>query len=165
MYPFSIVTLLPLLMVSYAADRKAELLFSWAGFLRIPQSGLIVLALLLAMTAARHYSFRQFLGIQQILEGGAGKGMAASGKLDTSGVLGVVRHPLYLAVFIFLWARDLSPAGFIINLILSAYLVIGTLLEERKLVREFGEQYRRYQRQVSRFLPLRWLRAKLAGRS
>jgi protein-S-isoprenylcysteine O-methyltransferase Ste14 len=70
-----------------------------------------------------------------------------SGKFDSTGVLGVVRHPWYLAVFILLWARDLSPTQIIINVILSAYLVIGTLLEERKLVLEFGDKYKEYQRQ------------------
>jgi protein-S-isoprenylcysteine O-methyltransferase Ste14 len=40
--------------------------------------------------------------------------------------------------------------------VLSAYLVIGTLLEERKLVLEFGDKYREYQRQVSMFIPLKW---------
>jgi methanethiol S-methyltransferase len=46
-------------------------------------------------------------------------------------------------------------------MILSAYLVIGTLLEERKLILEFGDKYRLYQRQVSMFIPLKWLRSRI----
>jgi protein-S-isoprenylcysteine O-methyltransferase Ste14 len=87
--------------------------------------------------------------------------MTESGEFDSSGVLGVVRHPWYLAVFILLWARDLSLAEMTINMILSAYLVIGTFLEEQKLVLEFGDQYKVYQRQVSMFIPLKWLGSKL----
>jgi protein-S-isoprenylcysteine O-methyltransferase Ste14 len=86
--------------------------------------------------------------------------MTESGEFDSSGVLGIVRHPWYLAVFILLWSRDLNVAGFIINMVLSAYLLIGTLLEERKLVLEFGENYKAYQRQVSMLLPLKWLRSR-----
>jgi protein-S-isoprenylcysteine O-methyltransferase Ste14 len=41
--------------------------------------------------------------------------------------------------------------------------VIGTLLEERKLVLEFGDKYKEYQRQVSMFIPLKWLREKLGN--
>jgi protein-S-isoprenylcysteine O-methyltransferase Ste14 len=41
--------------------------------------------------------------------------------------------------------------------------VIGTILEERKLVREFGEPYREYQRNVSMFFPYKWLKARIAG--
>jgi protein-S-isoprenylcysteine O-methyltransferase Ste14 len=87
--------------------------------------------------------------------------MTESGEIDSSGVLGVVRHPWYVAVFILLWARDLDQAGITVSLVLSAYLVVGTLLEERKLVLEFGDKYRMYQRQVSMFIPLKWLRSKL----
>ena len=45
-------------------------------------------------------------------------------------------------------------------LILTVYLIIGTFLEERKLVYEFGDQYRNYQKQVSMLLPLKWLNLK-----
>jgi protein-S-isoprenylcysteine O-methyltransferase Ste14 len=101
--------------------------------------------------------------MQQILRKRSGNAMTESGEFDLSGVLGVVRHPWYVAVFILLWASNLNRTGIIINLILSAYLVIGTFLEERKLVLEFGDKYKVYQRQVSMFIPLKWLRSKLHG--
>jgi protein-S-isoprenylcysteine O-methyltransferase Ste14 len=105
----------------------------------------------------------QFLGIRQISQERSGNAMTESGEFDSSGVLGVVRHPWYLAVFILLWASDLSLAEIIINLVLSVYLVIGTFLEERKLVLEFGDKYKVYQRQVSMFIPLKWMGSKLHG--
>ena len=129
--------------------------------MRIAQYFLILLAAVLVLTGARHYSLLQFLGIQQILQKRSGASMTESGQFDSSGVLSVVRHPWYLAVFILLWARDLYPAGITVNAVLSAYLLIGTLLEERKLVLEFGDNYKLYQQQVSMFIPLKWLRSKL----
>jgi protein-S-isoprenylcysteine O-methyltransferase Ste14 len=129
--------------------------------MRIIQYGLTGLGVIMGITAARHYNMFQFVGIQQILKRRSGTAMTESGEFDSSGVLGIVRHPWYLAVFILLWARDLNLAGFIISVILSAYLLIGTLLEERKLVREFGEKYKAYQRQVSMLIPLKWLRSRL----
>ena len=157
---FSVGTLVPLLMYTYSVERKIELLFTWEGYMRILQYCLIALAAILVTTGARHYSLPQFLGIQQILQKRSGGSMTESGEFDSSGALGIVRHPWYLAVFILLWARDLNLAGFIINLVLSVYLIIGTLLEERKLVLEFGERYKVYQRQVSMFIPLKWLRSQ-----
>lgn len=148
-------------MYSNSARFGTERLFTWEGYMRIIQYGLIALAAVLVLTSARHYSIFQFLGIQQILYGRSKVAMTESGKLDSSGVLGVVRHPWYLAVFILLWAKDLDLTGIIINIVLSVYLVIGTLLEERKLVLEFGDKYKLYQRQVSMFIPLRWLGSKL----
>ncbi len=160
---FSVGTLVPLLMYTYSVERKIELLFTWEGYMRILQYCLIALAAILVTTGARHYSMPQFLGIQQILRKRSGNAMTESGEFDSSGVLGVVRHPWYVAVFILLWASNLNLTGIIINLILSAYLVIGTFLEERKLVLEFGDKYKVYQRQVSMFIPLKWLRSKLHG--
>jgi len=158
---FSVGTLVPLLMYSNSARWKTELLFTWEGHLRIIQYCLIALAAILVLTGARHYSMLQFLGIQQILQEKSGGGMTGTGGIDNNGVLSAVRHPWYLAVFILLWAKDLNLTGITINLVLSAYLVIGTLLEERKLVFKCGEKYELYQGQVSMFIPLKWLRSRL----
>ena len=157
---FSLITILPLLMYSHAARWKTEPLFTWEGYMRVIQYCLMALGAVLAITGARHYSILQFLGIQQILKERSGAAMTESGEFDSSGVLGIVRHPWYLAVFIFLWARDLNLADFIINMVVSAYLLVGTLLEERKLVLEFGEKYKAYQCQVSMFIPLKWQRCR-----
>jgi protein-S-isoprenylcysteine O-methyltransferase Ste14 len=160
---FSVTTLVPLLMYSHSARWKTEPLFTWDGYVRVIQYCLTALGAVLAITGARHYNMFQFVGIQQILKGRSGGAMTESGEFDSSGVLGIVRHPWYLAVFILLWARDFNLAGFTINVILSAYLLIGTLLEERKLVLEFGEKYKAYQRQVSMLIPLKWLRSRGKG--
>jgi len=39
---------------------------------------------------------------------------------------------------------------------LSVYLYVGTFFEERRLVHEFGDAYREYQRQVPRLIPAPW---------
>jgi len=158
---FSAGILVPLLMYSHSARWSTALLLTWEGYMRIIQYCLAGLGVIMAITGARHYNMFQFLGIQQIRKRRSGTAMTESGEFDSSGVLGIVRHPWYLAVFILLWSRDLNVAGFIINIVLSAYLLIGTLLEERKLVLEFGENYKAYQRQVSMLLPLKWLRSRL----
>ncbi|MEM6397138.1 MAG: hypothetical protein AAF741_12385 [Bacteroidota bacterium] len=38
----------------------------------------------------------------------------------------------------------------------TAYIPIGIHLEERKLVIEFGEAYRKYQQEVKRLIPGVW---------
>jgi protein-S-isoprenylcysteine O-methyltransferase Ste14 len=78
-----------------------------------------------------------------------------------SGVLGLMRHPWYTAFIIFLWARDFDLAGLITNSVLTAYIFIGTCLEERKLITEFGQAYRDYQEKVSMLFPVKWLRSKV----
>jgi protein-S-isoprenylcysteine O-methyltransferase Ste14 len=157
---FSVASIIPLLIYSRSASSGIEPLFAWGGPLRILKYALIGVAAILILSVGGRYSMSRFLGIEQI-RGRAGKGMTEGGGLDSSGILGVIRHPWYVAVFIFLWAGDLTPSKIIINGILSGYLVIGTFLEERKLVREFGDRYRKYQAEVSMFIPLKWLQTKL----
>jgi protein-S-isoprenylcysteine O-methyltransferase Ste14 len=159
---FSVASIIPLLIYSRSSSSGIEPLFAWEGTLRIVQYALIGAAAILILSVGSRYSMSRFLGIEQI-RGRAGGGMTEGGGLDSSGILGVIRHPWYVAVFILLWAGDFTPSKIIINVILSGYLVIGTLLEERKLVLEFGDRYRKYQAEVAMFIPLKWLKTKLHG--
>jgi len=154
---FSIAGLAALVVYSRSPRFQGDPVFAWTGPWRILMYCLIALAFALVIAGARHYSMSQFLGIRQVLENKVSGGMADSGDFEKTGVLGLVRHPWYVAVFILLWASDTNAAGIVINLVLSAYLVIGTLLEERKLVLEFGDRYKRYQEEVSMFIPIKWL--------
>jgi protein-S-isoprenylcysteine O-methyltransferase Ste14 len=156
----AILTLIPLLRFSLSV--QGEPVFRWEGALLPVRYALLACGVLLAITGARHYSLAQFSGIAQIRGTSAG-GLATAGGLDSSGVLGVVRHPWYVAVALLIWARDLDIARLVANGVLTAYIVVGTLLEERKLVLEFGESYRQYQSRVSMFVPFKWLRSRLSG--
>ena len=117
--------------------------------------------ILFFIMGAQRYSFSQFAGIRQIGKGIEHNLINKTGKLSSSGILGAVRHPFYAGLFPLIWARDLDIAFFIVNIILSAYLIIGTILEERKLVLEFGDAYREYQQKVSMLFPLKFIKAKL----
>jgi methanethiol S-methyltransferase len=152
---FSLITLILLLMYSRAPEFEGPLLLAWRGNWRFVQYALRLVAFVLVVSGARHYSVSQFLGLQQIRSRQSSGALTQSGDIDTTGVLGITRHPWYLAVFILLWMSDQNAGSIIINGILSAYLVIGTLLEERKLILEFGDKYREYQKRVSMFIPLR----------
>lgn len=152
----SVVTLVPVLF--YSASLSGDALFDWAGPWRPVQVLLALGALLFFATGARHYDLRQFVGLRQIAEHETGKGLTETGELDTSGVLGVVRHPWYAGGILILWARPLDPAALITNAVLTVYLVAGAFLEEAKLVEEFGNRYRKYQEKVPMFLPTGLLR-------
>jgi protein-S-isoprenylcysteine O-methyltransferase Ste14 len=39
-------------------------------------------------------------------------------------------------------------------LVITGYILIGIQLEERDLIRQFGDQYRRYRRQAAMLVPL-----------
>ncbi|MDJ0722184.1 MAG: NnrU family protein [Desulfobacterales bacterium] len=155
---FSTLSLIPI--VVYTLNLKAPPLFTWEGPLRWLQALFILTGIALIVAGAAHYDFKEFLGLSQISRSDTCTGIGAGCELNTAGILGVVRHPWYTAVFLLLWARDLDPAAIIVNTILSAYILIGTHLEESKLTAVFGTAYRDYQRNVSMFLPVKWLRSK-----
>jgi methanethiol S-methyltransferase len=157
---FSIVALVPLVMYSHSARFNSETTFAWSGYWRILRYGIAGLGVVLVVAGARHYSMLQFLGIHQIRKESKRSAMTGCGDFDHRGVLGLMRHPWYVAVFLFLWTSDLNVTAITVNLVLSVYLIVGTLLEERKLVIELGEEYRRYQDQVSMFVPLKWATRK-----
>ena len=155
----AVVTLVPVLW--YAHSLRQEAFFRWEGVWLVPRCLLLACGILLVVAGGRHYDLGQFLGISR-LRGATSGGLATGGGIDSSGVLGLVRHPWYTAVVLLLWARDLDMAALVGNGVLTVYIVVGTLLEERKLVREFGDAYRSYQRRVSMFVPLKWIRRRIA---
>jgi methanethiol S-methyltransferase len=161
---FNVISLITFIPIEYyAVSIHGETVFRWAGPLLIVRYLLLAAAVYLFAAGARHYNMSQFAGIDQIRTGRANTILSGTPILDTTGILGVVRHPWYVAAFMIIWAQDLCMSMILNNLVLSLYLIAGTYLEERKLVTELGEQYRNYQRNVSMFFPYRWMKARVEG--
>jgi len=155
----SILTILPVALYAYSV--RTQVIFHWNGYLRIGQVLILGLAVWFFFLGGRHYDIRQVMGIKQVREGTADLAITDTGELDTSGVLGMTRHPWYLATMLLIWARPMDVSAIIVNVILTFYLVIGTCLEEKKLLREFGENYRNYQNKVSMLIPYKWLKERI----
>ena len=67
-----------------------------------------------------------------------------------------VRHPLYLVVLVLLWASPVVTADrLLLDVLWTAWIVAGTILEERDLLAEFGAPYHDYQRRVPMLVPWR----------
>jgi pimeloyl-ACP methyl ester carboxylesterase/protein-S-isoprenylcysteine O-methyltransferase Ste14 len=156
-------------VVLYWKSLQTTLLFSWEGILLPLRLIMLTEAGFLFFAGARAYDMRQFLGLNGTGNGG---GLSSDGQISDQGILGRSRHPWYLGALLFIWSVSprIDTAGLVTNLILTAYLLIGTLLEERKLAAEFGEPYRRYQERVPMLIPIpligRWrLARRLVGLS
>jgi protein-S-isoprenylcysteine O-methyltransferase Ste14 len=67
-----------------------------------------------------------------------------------------VRHPWYFFLLVLMWTQDIHLSQLTGYGLITLYLVIGSRLEERKLIRQHGEVYRRYRRKVPGLIPLPW---------
>lgn len=154
----SLVTFVPIML--FASSLRGENIFTWSGYLQIIRILIIVITILLFYAGAKHYDSLQFLGLRQIKNFSNHNSLKKDGGLDKSGILNVIRHPWYTASILILWMRNMDKSALIVNVVLTLYLVIGTYMEERKLVMEFGHQYRLYQKDVSMLFPYKWLKLK-----
>lgn len=160
---FSLVTFIPIII--FAKTIQSEYLFRWTGYLQLFRGIVIFLSLFLFYAGAKSFDLLQFLGIRQIRNFSNNKLPTDLGNLNMDGILSVIRHPWYSASILIIWARNIDMSVLIVNVVLTFYLVIGTYLEERKLVIQFGDTYRMYQRKVSMLFPYKWLKFKISARN
>lgn len=118
--------------------------------------GLQVLAALSLVIAVFQMDAWFFLGLRQLGEPSS-IDSTSTAQLVTGGLYRIVRHPLYTFSLMALYLT--SPMS--INWLAFAvschvYFYLGSIFEERKLVREFGAAYRAYQQRVPRLLPRPW---------
>jgi protein-S-isoprenylcysteine O-methyltransferase Ste14 len=159
----SLVTFVPLLAATRMID--GPVIVVWQGYTAAGRYLLLGFALILFIGGARKYDLRYFLGLRQLRTGEDHLLLSETGEFAETGVFGVTRHPWYFGSLLFLWSMSAaySLPVFLAVAIMSLYLVIGTVLEERKIVARYGDRYRRYQRQVSMLFPWKWLVGMMHG--
>lgn len=78
-------------------------------------------------------------------------------KFRTPGLYRVVRHPIYFSWLCIFWATPrMTVAHLVFALATTAYILMAIPLEERDLIRAYGDAYRRYKQQVPGVLPIRF---------
>jgi methanethiol S-methyltransferase len=146
---FNLISLAFLCAIIWAysgLDHKVLFAFEWQYLL----GWIIVLfGATLGYISFKSYNTSEFLGLAKEI---------VNQHLAVKGMNRYVRHPLYLSTFIMLWGAlliepTMAYLGF--AAILTAYIVVGTKLEEIKLIEVFGQDYRDYKKRVPMFFPWR----------
>jgi protein-S-isoprenylcysteine O-methyltransferase Ste14 len=144
---FATVSLLPVLALpALLSDQRLYSIPPPWIYLTLSGQFLAVLALVAGLLQTGVWSF---LGLRQLVGS-----REEPSSLNVSGLYRHVRHPLYTAGLALIWLTPVMTFNlFALNLGLTVYLVLGAMLEERKLKREFGEEYTRYQVRTPMLIP------------
>jgi methanethiol S-methyltransferase len=105
--------------------------------------------IVLTVRASRALDVLDLAGVRAVLIAERPGAPAQRPPLMTHGLYGLVRHPLYSAWALFVFATPAmtgTRAAFAV--ISTAYLMMAIPWEERALVDTFGEEYRAYRRRV-----------------
>jgi methanethiol S-methyltransferase len=147
----AVVTLLPILgMAALFPSRNLWTIpVPWV-YLTLTLQGLALLGLVITVLQVDTLAF---IGLSQLGHPDAEQ----QGELVTRGFYRWVRHPLYFFSLVLFWLFPVMTNVSLAFVIASSlYFVIGTLPEERKLVKIFGQSYCQYQQDVPRIIP--WIK-------
>ena len=115
-----------------------------AGAMRVGQ----VIAAVALLNTLRHTDALSFAGVRQLIE------TERPSRLITHGLYRYVRHPLYTLGLLILWLQPSMTANTLAVFgAMTVYLLVGASLEERRLLREFGDAYRDYRQSTPMLLP------------
>lgn len=152
---FNLSALVLLLPVALLLWRNAGPgLWQWQGLSAWLANGLALAAVLAFVHSLRGYDLSQFSGSAQLRNPTTNQDPEQQAQLHIGWWHRRVRHPWYFFVLVILWTRQMDLAHLICYSIFTAYFVVGSRLEERKLKLQFGEAYRGYCRLVPGLLPL-----------
>jgi protein-S-isoprenylcysteine O-methyltransferase Ste14 len=143
---FAVISILPVLyLMVVLPDRTLYQVPSpWSYLMRAGQ----VLSAVLLFVAVLQTDVLSFVGLRQLID------EEKKGDLVISGLYRFVRHPLYTFSLGILWlSPSMTVNSFIVCASLTVYILIGIIFEERKLLREFGQQYADYKSITPMLIP------------
>ncbi|MBP1908485.1 methyltransferase family protein [Methanolobus bombayensis] len=77
-----------------------------------------------------------------------------AGHLDIHGIYRWIRDPFLLSGLVIMWLTPFMTTNLLIIYILTTiYLVMGSIHWESRLIAQFGDEYRDYQKNVHRIIP------------
>lgn len=145
---FAVFTFIPVLALYLLMPDQVLYRLTFPGnllFYVIQGMGFIIFIWSLAAT-----DLWAFIGLKQI-----SADPQSAEYLTTSGPYRLVRHPMYTGSLMILWFNPVMSLNLLaLNLGITAYFMIGSYFEEKKLLRQFGADYARYQRQTPMLIPL-----------
>ena len=148
----SALLIIPIFWFVYSIN--ATPLIVWEGFFRAISITILIFAIAGFFWSVRCYDMAEFLGFRQF---SAKDQSAEEGEVFIISPLHrFVRHPWYFLSLLILWTRDMNLPFLLTVVVATIYFIIGSRLEERKLLYYYGKRYELYMKSVPGLLPLPW---------
>jgi len=144
---FAAITLILVLIFQYSFHSPLllkSLLIKYFAIAFLISPGIIV------MTISIKKYFMLLSGIRSVFT------LTPAAELEINGIHQYVRHPLYLGTLLFVTGLFFvfpTLSNLIAVALLSLYVLIGIIFEEKKLIKEFGENYKYYVLNVPMLIP------------
>lgn len=146
---YSVVAVIGLLgMLYWNGSLATEYLIDRQIVVRYTSYVLSATGVIIIRIAFKEYDLKGFLGLRK-----------EETAFKRSGILQRVRHPMYTGTILILIGFFLfTPTLPTLITVVCAlgYLVIGIVLEERKLLEQFGPVYKKYKKEVPMLFPRLW---------
>lgn len=149
---YNLVAVIGLLPIFYLLlFFPTPIIWAWHGLAAWFANALALAALFGVWTTLEHYDSGEFLGLSQWRA--RRRDVADREAFQLSAFHRHVRHPWYFCSLILIWTRDMNAAMLLSAVLASVYFIVGSRLEEKKLLVFHGDSYRRYMQQVPGLLP------------
>jgi protein-S-isoprenylcysteine O-methyltransferase Ste14 len=143
---FAVISIAPALylMLSLPDKNLYEIPSPWSNLMLVGRG----VSVLLLFIAVMQTDILSFIGLRQLF------GEEKKESLVVNGLYRFVRHPLYTFSLLILWfSPSVNVSSFIVFVALTIYILIGIIFEERKLLREFGQEYANYRAVTPMLIP------------
>jgi len=144
--------LLPILWLSYHDTQP--MLWRWQGGAAWLANGLALAAIFGFWLSLKSYDMQEFLGLRQLHF--HVRKVEDQEHFHLSPFHRFVRHPWYFFGLVLIWTRDMSVTTLLSSMLITFYFIVGSWLEEKKLLVYHGDTYRRYMARVPGLIPLPW---------
>lgn len=150
---FAAVSLLPVIWASYFLP--ANVIWATEGVIRPVLLCIQGVGLAGLLVSLLQIDLGRFLGWSQLCAYVSRQPLPLPPEaLQQGGVYALVRHPLYLFSLMVIWPMPvMTDTILMFNLGATLYFVLGSLLEEKRLIAVFGPVYADYQRRVPWLIP------------
>jgi protein-S-isoprenylcysteine O-methyltransferase Ste14 len=152
---YAISSGLVLLVLLLLWQRTEPVVISIQGPWRLCLHAALLASLVGFLWGVRSLGAFDALGLQPVLER-LGNRQSQTMPLAVCGAYRWVRHPLYTSSLLLIWSQpDLTYDRILFNVTWTLWIIVGTVLEERDLLANFGEAYVAYKRKVPMLIPWR----------